>query len=192
MENYFNKYLKSKLCLYKMVSQFITTYISIEEAKQRQLDICNDTFRLDNYLEVCFHNFKSEGILAWKYLNLNKDYITHEEIWNLQLELKNTKFDSNVDYYEEYLKICILLIDMTKKYYGHTISLDDVLKDNIKYNDIDELNNHYCEGAGESVWSLFDIDDAVIGESIFDKIRIKCVSELIENKEKILVKKINR
>lgn len=198
MEDYFNKYLMAKLSLYKMVSQFLNSYLSLDEVKKRQLEIDEEYFIYGNYQEVCFHNFKSEGVLAWKYLDLKKDYITHREIWDLEFNLKNTKLDPNIDYYEEYLKISILLIDMTKKYYEYTITLEDAQKNNIKYNDIDELYNQICvcynysESAGESVWNLFNIDNDMIGTSIFEKIRTECVSELIKNKEKEKVKKINR
>lgn len=195
MENYFNKYLESKLCLYKMVGQFITTHIPMDKFLNMNLEDENDYFKLGEYVEVCFHNFESDGMLAWKYLNIEKDYITHQEIWNLEYNLKYTKPDKDKNYYEQYLKICVLLVDMTIKYYGHTILLDDVLKNKIKYNEIDEYNNHisvcdnYCESAGESVWNLFDIENTIVGQSVFIEKRKKYVSELLENKEKTLVKK---
>ena len=83
MNDYFQEYLHSKFCLYKMVMQFISTLMPIEEAKERNINIEDSGFIMFNKIDVCYHNYTSDGLLAWDYLNLDKDYVTHEEIWGL-------------------------------------------------------------------------------------------------------------
>ena len=192
MDNYFNKYLKSKLSLYKMVNQFLNCYITIEKANELNIKENNDYFIYDNFVEVCFHNYSSEGILAWKYLNIKNNFISHEEICDLIEKLYQEEFINNIDYYEIYLKICVLLIDMVELFYKRKISVKDANKYNIKYDDFyDEYNgevevcDHLFEGAGESVWCLLDIDNNMIGRNIFDEKRKYFVDELLNKNNNI-------
>jgi len=176
----FKKYMEAKKCLYKMVCQFYTSYIPINEIKSSEYE--------DDYVEMCFHQFNSDGILAWNYLNIDKNFITLEEMWDLEENLKYEK-PENIDYYDEYLKICILLIDMTTKYYSKKVDLEEV-KDNIKYDEDDVYDGkvnvcyHYCEGAGESVWNLLNIEDEIVGNSVFENKRKYFTNELL-NKEDV-------
>lgn len=182
----FKKYMEAKKCLYKMVCQFYTSYIPINEIKSSEYE--------DDYVEMCFHQFNSDGILAWNYLNIDKNFITLEEMWDLEENLKYEK-PENIDYYDEYLKICILLIDMTTKYYSKKIDLDEA-KDNIKYDeDEDEYGGkvnvcyHYCESAGESVWNLLNIEDEIVGNSVFESKRKYFTNELLNKEEVKTLKK---
>ena len=173
--NDFDRYKESKKCLYKMVNQFLTS------------NLPNDN------KEVCYHNFTGEGLLAWSYLGLKDDYITHEEIYDLINNIKNEKEKENTDYRVKYLKNRILLIDLTKKYYKKEISVSEAIKNNVPFDkekdvEDDQVNIcfNYYEGAGETVWNLFDLDNAMVGESIFDNIRYYDCRELSgRNKAKI-------
>ena len=195
MDEYFKKYLNAKYCLYKMVTQFLNTYISTNDAINLGLPyIESDT----SMVEVCFHDYQSDGILAWEYLQLPRDFMTHREIWELQDEIRDEEFDSSRDYKEEYLRIAVLLIDMTKNYYPYKISEEEAIKHNIPYDDTDEYLgevdccDHLCEGAGESVWNLFDIDGSVVGQSVFDKKRDEIIKELMNKNEDIKRRILNK
>ena len=198
MDNYFEKYIEAKKCLYDMVLQFFTTYITFAEAKELDLEILKNDIYLDKYVEICSHNFKSDGLLAWNYLSIDKDYLTFNEMYELKLDLKNEQYDTNINYYKEYLKISILLIDIKTKYYYKKIPKEDAVNSNIQFNeDIDEIGNnvdvcyHMCESAGENVWNLLKIDDNVIGCSILNNKKDNYVKELlkIKKEEKVLSKK---
>ena len=92
--NDFDRYKESKKCLYKMVNQFLTS------------NLPNDN------KEVCYHNFTGEGLLAWIYLGLKDDYITHEEIYDLIAqhtnalrEMKEVLDKNNEKFAKEYEKL---------------------------------------------------------------------------------------
>lgn len=178
MNDYFQEYLHSKFCLYKMVIQFISTRMPIEEAKERNINIEDSGFIMFNKIDICYHNYTSDGLLAWDYLNLDKDYVTHEEIWELTKKLKDEEYNDEIDYYEEYLKICTLIIDLTLEHYSNTITLDCALRNNVKYDpELDEDDRkidvcyHMYESAGEHVWNLFDIEGPMIARSEIENLR---------------------
>ena len=190
MDNYFKKYLEAKKCLYDMVLQFFTTYLTFSEVKELEIEISKDDIYLDRYVEICSHKFKSDGLLAWNYLNIDKDYLTFNEMCELELDLKNEKYDPNINYYKEYLKISILLIDMTTKYYYKKITKEDAITNNIPFNeDVDEIGNdvevcyHMCESAGENVWNLLEIDNNSIGCSVLNDKRDNYSKKLLKLKK---------
>ena len=163
----YEKYIEAKKCLFNMVIQFFSVDILINEL---------DSNLESDYIELCSHQFSSDGLLAWKYLNLDKDFYILEEMWDLKNEL-------------------ILLIEMTTRYYSKKYSVEELEKYNIKYDEDDEYGGkvdmcrHNCESAGESVWNLFNIDKELVSRSVFDNIRIKYEKELLNNEE---VKKLIR
>ena len=187
--NDFNKYLQAKLCLYKMVGQFLNTYITESFAKDNNIEVDNEHFKIKNCFEVCFHNYTSMGILAWNYLGLTKDYITYDELFDLEFTISNEEYNEENDYYVEYLKIAILLIDMVKKYYAISIPYEEN-KDRLSFDeDYDVVNNkidacdHMFESAGECVWNLFDIEDVIVGESVFELKRNTLCIELLKRQK---------
>ena len=180
----YEKYVEAKKCLFNMIIQFFSIDILINELES---NIESD------YICICSHQFSSDGLLAWKYLNLDRDYYTLDEIFDLKKEYNY--IDNTIDYYTEYLKMSILLIEMTTRYYSKKYSVEELEKYNIKYDEDDEYGGkvdmcrHNCESAGESVWNLFNIDKELVSRSVFDNIRIKYEKELLNNEE---VKKIIR
>ncbi len=182
----YEKYIEAKKCLFNMVIQFFSVDILINEL---------DSNLESDYIELCSHQFSSDGLLAWKYLNLDKDFYILEEMWDLKNELRHETMDNYKDYYTEYLKMSILLIEMTTRYYSKKYSVEELEKYNIKYDEDDEYGGkvdmcrHNCESAGESVWNLFNIDKELVSRSVFDNIRIKYEKELLNNEE---VKKLIR
>ena len=195
----FENYIKSKMCLYKMVNQTMTTYITINDAKKYGINIENDYFNVGEYVDVCHHNFLGNGLLAWDYLGIKKNYISHEELWELEGKLLDEKKLDNEDYEEKFLKICVLLIDMTLCYYQSKLSKSAADKMGINYDDLDinEENNtvnvcsNLCESAGESVWNLLGIEKDIIGISFLYKKRYNFCDELLKKqKVKKIYKKI--
>ncbi len=180
----YEKYVEAKKCLFNMIIQFFSIDILINELES---NIESD------YICICSHQFSSDGLLAWKYLNLDRDYYTLDEIFDLKKEYNY--IDNTVDYYTEYLKMSILLIEMTTRYYSKKYTVEELEKYNIKYDEDDEYGGkvdmcrHNCESAGESVWNLFNIDKELVSRSVFDNIRIKYEKELLNNEE---VKKLIR
>ena len=192
--NYFEKYKEAKICLYSMISQFYNSNLSLEKAKE--LNYSNSPmFSYRNYVEVCFHNFESNALLAWDYLNFNKDYYSHEEIWEKRQNVKYEEKKDSIDYEEKYLKMSILLIDMIKENYGYSVTLTEANELNIPFDDDDELDNevsacyHLFETAGEITWNFFEIEEPIVGKSIFDKKRELLTKKLLE-KSNIKKKKL--
>lgn len=192
--DYFEKYKQAKFCLYGMIIQFLDIYLSIDDLEMYQIEYSKedpkyDSYVIGNYLEVCSHNFESEGLLAWDYLGIDKDFITHEELWNRKFNIKNEIIDDSIDYEKIYFKMSILIIDMVTKYYKYNMSLEEAKKNNINFDEeYDEIDNnvlacyHMHESAGESVWNLFDIDDPIVGESVFNNIRGEYSDKLLKKK----------
>lgn len=198
MDNYFKKYIESKLCLTKMINQIFVSYISLGDANKYNLDVSNSDIRFGSDLEVCSHHFSSDGMLAWNYLNIDKYYISQKELSDLKEKISNEEYDSNIDYYNEYLKIAILIIDLTLKNYSRKMSLEEALKNKIKFNpDLDELDRrvdvcyYLFESKEQNIWCLFGLEDSIIGRSVFENIRKELVKELLNNKSKVkeLIKK---
>ena len=195
MNKYFSKYLEAKESLCKMVGQFFNSYLSCSDANELKIKYNKEDLSFSNFVEVCFHEYESDGLLAWKYLNIKKDYITHKELWDLEDKIKYEEYKDSFDYHKEYLKICILLIDLTKKYYNISLSHKEINKNYTLYDEeLDTIDdavivcNHLYESAGESIWDLFELSYPMVGISYFDKKRDCCVKELSENKRRKLVK----
>ena len=176
--NYFEEYKKAKVCLYKMVGQFLDYYLPIEMADSMNIKYKKSDIKMGNSIKVLFHNYREEGIRAWDLLNIGKPIITRDELWKKEKEVKTEEENKNIDYYKEYLKTCILIIDMTTMYYSTKVDTNNAKKVDIKYNPfLDELDervsvcNHYWECAGESVWKLLGVEDEIVGKSIFDNKR---------------------
>lgn len=196
MINYFNEYKEAKISLCRMVNQFLTCYINIESAKQLNINIENEYFIINNYIEVCAHGNSIEGHKAWKLLGLTRDFISHEEILNLENIIHYEKKTSDIDYYERYSNIVILLIDLVTKYYSKELSIEDANKIKLKYNaNSDILNNHIVicdnlyESAGESVWSLLNIKENCIPITSFFEIKKQFIDSLNNSNKKVKVLK---
>ena len=195
MDN-FEKYKKAKLALYKMVAQFYSEGLPLDIADGLEIlyekkDVKN------NNVEVLFHNYDSDGLLAWQYLELRNSIILIDDFYNKQYNLRyeNRK---NIDYENIYLKISLLVANLTLKHYSKIISLEDANTFRIKYNsDFDlednsvEVCDHLFEGAGESAWELFEIKDHIIGKSIIEGIKNNYRNKLLIN-ESPKVKKMKR
>ena len=202
MEDYFNKYIDAKNCLLNMISQFYTVYISKENIYKENI-LEDDKYDIDeNFIEVCFHDFSSDGLLAWNYLNLNNNFIYYSELNDIKNNLRNEKKEDSKDYYLEYLKISILLIDMVKKFYSKKISINDlkkinvdINKENIEFDKEIVLCDNIGESAGESIWRLFEIDKNIVSENVFNTIRenYSNILKTINNENsKYLIKRINK
>lgn len=185
------KYLEAKKCLYKMIAQFYTvddSQYKDQIKKEEQIDFHSQ------YIDVCFHQFKSDGLLAWKYLDLPKDFMTNEEIWDLESDIVLEKEEK--DYEKKYWEISILLIDMTTKYYGRKLTLEQVIANHIPFDEeLDEYGGevdvcyHLCESAGEHVWNLLEIEEDVVGVSVFEKKRREFEEQLLKKQEDVKIYK---
>lgn len=187
--NDFENYKSVKYCLYCMIGQFLTTGITLEEADKLNIKQ-GELFSYRDYVEVCYHDFTSEGLLLWNYLDFKEDYISHEEIWDKRLNLKYEKEDIKKDYHDMYLKMSILLADMVMKYYHYSITLNEARKMNIPFDEEDdELDGeisacfHIFESAGENAWEYFEIEEPIVGISVFEKKRNYYVEQLLEKKK---------
>ena len=192
MNNGFKEYRLAKSCLYKMVLQFYTTSISLEEANNRNISVFYEDLGYNNSVEVCFHDFKSDGILAWNYLDLYKDYISKGEIWDKLAFMKYEHVSDSYDYRKDYLRICILLIDMVLDNCLYKTSLEEAIKENASFDKHDDVFNDEVylfdrtfDDDLESVWALFGFDNKVVGRSSFENKREKYVNELLNKKDKI-------
>lgn len=197
-KDFFDKYKEAKFCLYSMVVQFLDAYISINDIEKYGINYSKDDFeyKIDNtseYFNACFHNFESEGLLAWNYLEIDKPFITFDEIWDKRSKIAKENIKDDVNYYEMYLKISILLIDMVEKYYRASVSINDIKDDYIDYDKEEDVwDNQICachhmfESAGENTWIFFDIEKPYVGMSVFDKKRDFFSSELLKMEEKKL------
>lgn len=194
MEDYFEKYKKSKISLCRMINQFLTCYISIDKAKKLNLNIDNEYFMINNYVEVCTHGNSLEGNKAWKFLGLNREYISHNEILELENKIYYDEQICDMDYHMMYLEICILLIDLVTKYYSKKLSIEDANRLNIDYKtNSDVIDGHIlicdnlCESAGESVWSLLNINEDRVVLARFTEIKNHFIKSLegLHSKQKI-------
>ena len=197
MSNNFDMYKESKKCLYLMIGQFFSCNIPKDHAILFNINTEDNLSSTSDYVEIYTHSFTSEGLLAWDYLGFDKDIVEWNELKELIFNLKNEQFNGKTDYYEKYLKNSILLIDMIKKYYGKKMPQTEVKQMNIPYDEeLDEFDDeinlcfHLFEGAGESAWNFFDIEEPIVGESIFDNKRKILCNELLKiNRSKKLIKK---
>lgn len=193
MRENFDKYLMSKIVLSKMVAQFYSSYISVEEADELNIEY-NEGDIKNNYIECIFNNFLPEGNYIWNLLDIKKDVITFEEIWNKMDEIREEAFDKEKDYYKIYLNNALLIIDMVKTYYNHTISVNQAKKYNLNYVDLDEFDDrvmtcfHEFEGAGESAWYLLGINKPIIARSEIDNIQNNIKKEIMKSNVKLLQK----
>ena len=189
MTNYFEEYKKAKRCLYKMVLQFYSSSLRTEIADKYGIKYKPSDIKYKECIDVCYHDFEDEGLIAWEYLGIDKPYIPMEEMWQKETELKYEEPKDKINYYEKYLRICILLIDMVTRKYDHTITIEEADEEKVPYDKmIDvydnnvEICDHLFEGAGEATWSLFGIgiQKNQIGKSIFYKKRDKYSEELLK------------
>ena len=196
MKNYFNEYKKAKISLCRMVNQFLTCYMNIENAKKLNLNIDNEYFVINNYVEVCTHGNSFDGHKAWEILGLTREFISHEEIFNLENIIYYEKETSNIDYYAKYSNIVILLIDLVTKYYSKELSIEEANKIKLKYNaNSDILNNHIVicdnlyESAGKSVWALLNIKEERVPITRFLEIKKQFINSLNNSDKKVKVLK---
>lgn len=200
MKKSFYDYLNSKQCLYGMIGQFYETRIPIEQAKELGINTDNIAFTYFGKTSVCSHNYTSEGLLAWDYLELEKAFIGYDELFDLRTKLKEEKINPNIDYYEKYLKNCILLLDMTKKYFSTTITREEAEKNKVSFDEeYDELDDqidvcyHIFESAGERTWLFFGFENPLIAKSTIDDKRNEYAEKLFiykNNKGKRLIRKV--
>ena len=182
MDNYFNKYKESKLCLYHLLMQVFDYYILKEKAKELNIEYEEDN-NFSSYVSTCFHNYNSDGLLAWELLELDNRIYSFNEIWDKEINLRKEQ-EKDINYYEKYLRISILVLEITLNYYSREMDLAEVEKLNTKYNDIDEFEgkveicDHRFESAGEKVWNFFDVEDPFVGKSILYYIQRDLKEEL--------------
>lgn len=186
---YFNEYKNAKICLYMIIGQFLNVNLPSSEAGKYGVSYIYGEKVLDT-IDVCYHDFKSEGLLAWNYLGIDEPFIKLNEIWERRRKIKDEVIDENIDYYQMYLKMSILLIDMVIKYYKFSISSEEAEFNNVECDlDVDEISNevdvchHYYESAGETVWNFFNIESPIVGQSVFlNKRKVLC-DELLKLKQ---------
>ena len=181
-DNYFNDYLEAKSCLYHMIGQFFDYYLPIKTADKYKIDYTEEDKDIGKTIKVIFHDFKEEGLLAWELLDIKEPILKYNELWELEKKLKEEQENKNINYCEKYLKMCILLIDMTTNYYIKKYELNCAQNYEIEYDeeldiydDVMFVCHHEFESAGEAVWRLFDIEHDIVGESIFLEKRKKFV-----------------
>ena len=196
MRENFDKYLISKIVLSKMVAQFYSSYISVEEADELNINYSEGDIK-NNYVECVFNNLLPEGNYIWNILGIECDAITFDELWNKMDEIREEVIDKEIDYYKIYLNNALLIIDMIKKYYNHTISVNQAKKYNLNYVDLDEFDDkvmtcfHEFEGAGESAWYLLGINKPIIARSEIDNIQNNIKKEIMKSNVKLLQKNKN-
>ena len=183
--DYFEQYKEAKKCLFQMIGQFYDYYLPREVADEFNIIYDKKDVKEDNHVEVLFHNYQTDGLIAWQLLNIKNKFITHDDLWNKR---SNIRYENrkDIDYQDMYYRMSILLADMVIKYYGKTITIEDAKRLNIKYNDYyDEDDNsikvcdHMYESAGEQTWKLFGIKNPIVGESMFYGIRDYNKNQLI-------------
>ena len=184
--DYFDKYKEAKFCLYCMISQFFEYHLPIEEAEEFNIKYSKNIIKFDR-IDVCYHDFDSEGLMAWDYLGIEKPFITYDEIWDSRRKLRDEEKNDDIDYYQMYLKLSILLIDLVTKYYRISITYEDANNADIPFDlTMDEFDgmisacHHNYETAGENVWSYFEIVDPIVGRSVFDKKRDEYCDKILE------------
>ena len=198
MEDFFDNYKKAKMSLCRMVGQFLTCYMCIDKAKELNLNTDNEYFVINNYVEVCTHGNSLEGNKAWKFLGLNREFVSHDDIWKLENDIYYENRIVDMDYSKLYSEIVILLIELVIKYYSRKLSIEDANRFKIDYNaNSDVINGHIwicdnlCESAGESVWALLNIEKDYVPITKLNEIKNQFIESLesSHNKQRILKKK---
>ena len=162
----FKEYLYAKLVLSKLVCQFYDFELSEDKVKELGISYSeDDIFNSLNYVTFVYHNYKAEGLYLWKVLDLKKPIMPISEMWDFISNIAYEKYNESINYEEEATRLKLVVMHMIKKYYKYYMSIDDIKKNNITYDeDIDVLNSkvegmdHMCEGAGESAWRLFGFE----------------------------------
>ena len=175
MEEYFNEYLKAKRVLSLLVLQFYDYRISIKDAEKYGLIYSESDIKFDAVDCLC-HLFNPEGERLWQILGYNKPIITREEFYKNYENVKNEKINPEINYYEEYLKMSLIIAHMVRTYYKYDISVENAKKCGVEYNEDDVFDgkiyavHHLYESAGESAWNFLDLDEPVIlSDVVYDK-----------------------
>ena len=175
--DYFIKYKKAKLALLKIVCQFYSIKLTKKEIEELNLN-CNQCDKTDDFdcVDLIYHGYTPEGLYIWEKLGFKKPIYNLYEAWDLMDKIRYEKED-NINYYRESLELELICINVVKRNYKYSIDIEDAKKNKIEYDeDIDEFNgkiegcDHYFEGAGETVWNLFDLEDPFVPMSKFYKI----------------------
>ena len=194
MKEYFDKYIRSKIVLSKMIAQFYDSYISLDDAKELNIKYDKDDVK-NNYVVCIENNFLPEGNYIWNLLNINNDVITYKNLWNKMEEIREETYDYSKDYRKLYLDNALLVIDMVKKYYKYEISVDEAKRYCLVYDEyLDELEgkvsacHHLFEGAGEAVWYLLGIEKPIVALSEIENMEKDLKKEILNYKVKKLSK----
>ena len=198
--DYFDKYKEAKKCLVQMVGQFYSYYLPKEIADELEIIYDKKDVKYNDKVELYFHEYKAEGLLAWQLLELKNKFVTFDDLCTKRSNIRNEN-RKDTDYQELYLRMSILLSDMVMHYYSKKIPISEAKRLGIKYNDyydedenMIEVCDHLFEGAGESAWQLLELKNPIIGKSIVSGIRDFYKDNLIINEhEKIKeLKKLRR
>ncbi len=193
--DYFEKYKEAKMCLYQMIGQFDYYYLKLNDANYFGVHYNEEEIKNDGSIIVCFHDYDSDALRTWELLELKKPIITYEYLWNKRMNLRLEK-RKDIDYYDKYINMGILISDLVLKNYSNTMPKENAERLFLKYDsDLDEDDNivttchHKFESAGESAWRFLEIEDPIVGRSIVENIRNDFRDKLM-NKEKAKVKEI--
>ena len=176
MNDYFYKYLNTKISFSKFISQFYDYLLPIKKADKLKIEY-NEKDKEFGFTTCYFHNYSIEGEYLWNLLNIEKPIITLDELYEIRKNIKQEKYDNNIDYELSYLKNLLKISYMVKRYYNTKIEIAKADIMNIKYDlDYDEFDGlldayyHICESCGEYAWNLLDIEQDVITSSqMFEK-----------------------
>lgn len=183
--DYFNKYLETKISFAMFIGQFYNTYISIDEAKKYNLEIIDDDKLIDS-IRVYYHFYTTQGQYLWDSLGIEKPIINRNELWNIRKNIKNESYDENIDYKRLYLKNLLTISHLVRKFYKQDLSIEDAKRNNIEYNDFDEIDgkvktyHHIFESAGENAWNILGIEEDIITDSFLYNYDKKIEEQLLE------------
>lgn len=191
MNDYFYKYLETKMSLLKFILQFYDHRLLIEKADKLNIEYNENDIKF-GLITCYFHNYSSEGEYLWNLLNIEKPIITYDELNNIRENIKQETFDNNIDYELSYLKNLLKISYMVERYYKTKIEIEKADKLNIEYDlDYDELDGvldvyyHICESCGEYAWNLLDIEQKIITSSQMYKKQQQLIEKLLEKDVKI-------
>jgi len=185
MNSSFKKYKQSKITLLYLIKENYGRYCSIEHLEKLDLNY-ESTDIQDNVIKIYIQDYEATTLLSWNILNINKTVLTDLDLRKIEKRLKEEKYDSQKDYYKEYLKICLLIGKYILEYYMYDLSKSRVDETDIRYRKEDIQNNkvslctHFDLKAGIKAWKLLELNRDDIPKSAIEAKRENIKKKLME------------